>query len=299
VATGTDHRPAAHAWRHHSPWYYIGQVGIGAFVAAFIIFIGLGIAELAGANPDESWLLEAVSLLGLGVLILIMATVRRHLASSRRGGPRHSRPRPEPPPAPLPEPTPATATGTATAAPATSTTATTAARPAAATAVADTAAVAASAAAASDSGGAPASRSAEPVEVTWQCTADVSTPGVVLFVLAPSGVAHGTGHRAANKAELPSSGDLGPVACYVADPQGFGQRANDECISRARGVLTTRWHPSFFPGAPEPESGEYRFRWDELRDDDWHLLSSGSLKVDYQPPAAEESTDAASDKSAE
>jgi hypothetical protein len=76
---------------------------------------------------------------------------------------------------------------------------------------------------------------------------------------------------------------MGPVACYILDPNGAGQRADDDSISRARDVFTTRWHPSFFPGAPEPVSGEYSYRWDEWRGDDWHLLATGSVWVDYQP----------------
>jgi hypothetical protein len=126
----------------------------------------------------------------------------------------------------------------------------------------------------------------------------VSTPGVVLFVLSPT-VAHGSGHGRSKKVALPTSQDLGPVACYVADPHGIGERANDHCISRARGVLTTRWHPSFFPGVPEPVSGEYHFRWDELRGDEWHLLAAGAVTVDYQPPPAEEEADPAAEQSAE
>lgn len=261
---------------HDRAWDRVAQVALGAYLAAIVILIGLGIADLAGANPSGSWLIEAVALIAFGTVVLVVTIIRRRrrAATPRRAATAPARTAPTPPPASA---------------------STSASAPARAELTSERATAGASAQASEDPAPdkQPAQEEPPPPLFTWQCQADATTPGVVLFVLYPSRgtpPAGPSGPGSVPRAEpppLPSSRDLGPVACYVADPTNVGQRAADDRISRARGVFTTRWHPAFFPGVPEPVSGFYRFRWDELRDGEWHLLTTGTEWVNYRPAPAE------------
>lgn len=249
-STGNDDAPSG-AGTHAAGsaeryWGYIEQVGLGAFVAALVILAGLGIARGLGAHASGTWILEATALISLGLIVLILSVGRRLRSGDLR---RRTRPTAvvSPPGTPGPELVPESQpTPQPTPQPA------------------------------PQPEPAPVDEPApEPPVVTWVCHADASTPGALLFVLSPT--------SESEQAVPASSRELGLVSCYVLDPNGVGQRADDDRISRARGIFTTRWHPSFFVGAPEPISGIYQYRWDEWRGEDWHLLSSGELSVDYRP----------------
>lgn len=129
-------------------------------------------------------------------------------------------------------------------------------------------------------GSSMARRARQPV---WTGRADSATPGVLLLVAEAEG---GRDDPAAVVRRL------GPVRCRVGSGTSEGEWASvhgprvaaDGSIARIGGALMTRYHPAFFPGAAEPWSGTYEYRWEVLRPDgSWQLLVGGTAEVVYTP----------------
>jgi hypothetical protein len=113
----------------------------------------------------------------------------------------------------------------------------------------------------------------------WAGSVDVSTPGVLLFLLEPAPAR--AGPAAATRR-------LGPVRCQVALAGGSPATAPDDRISRVRGLLMTRYHPSFFAGVQYPVSGTYHFQWEERVGEEWRTLVAGSAEVVVRQPSPDD-----------
>jgi hypothetical protein len=125
----------------------------------------------------------------------------------------------------------------------------------------------------------------------WAARADAGTPGVLLFVLEAERARPDAGGAVAA---------LRPVRCRVGAGAAAGDlvgthgvaaggpwEAADDRISRIGGLLMTRFHPAFFPGAPEPWSGTYEFSWEAQHEGGWRTLLEGSAEVEFAPLAGE------------